>query len=114
MRIIKIFILIVVMFIISRVLKRYRAGDITAREFSLWLLFWFLVSLATIMPQRTDVIAQFLGVARGADLLVYLSIITLFFLVFKIMVKLEQIEKQITRLVRHLALDNNDNQPKDK
>ena len=59
---------------------------------------------AVLVPQQTDVIAQLVGVSRGADLLVYLSILVLFFLAFKILVRLEKIEKDITKIVRHVAL----------
>ena len=103
--IIKIFLLIFILFVLSRIFFRFRAGDITSRELTIWVIFWLLVALAVAVPQQTDTIAQFLGVSRGADLLVYLSILVLFFIVFKIIVKLEKIDKNITKIVRSTALD---------
>jgi hypothetical protein len=106
--IIKFIIIVFIIFVVTRVFSRYLKNDITFRELVLWLIFWALVTLAVLMPQKTDVVAQTLGVSRGADLLVYLSIIVLFFIVFKIIVKLEKIERNITEIVRQDALKKKD------
>ncbi|HLC89743.1 MAG TPA: DUF2304 domain-containing protein [Patescibacteria group bacterium] len=102
--IIKIIIILFIFFVLWRTFSRYLKGDITIRELVIWTVFWLLVSLAAILPQKTDILAQWLGVSRGADLLVYLSIIVLFFVVFRIIVKLEKIDREITRVVRETAL----------
>jgi small membrane protein len=109
--IIQVVILIFIVFVISRVLLRFRAGDITSRELIVWLVFWLAVGAAVLLPQRTDVIAQWVGVERGADLMVYLSIIVLFFVLFKILVRMERIERDITKAVRNEALEDKDKQP---
>ncbi|PIS05550.1 MAG: DUF2304 domain-containing protein [Candidatus Buchananbacteria bacterium CG10_big_fil_rev_8_21_14_0_10_42_9] len=108
--IIKIVLLIFIAFALSRVVLRWRKKDITAREFFVWLVFWVLVAVAVILPQTTDVLAKFVGVSRGADLLVYISIVVLFFGMFKVLVKLESVDKQITELVRKLAIKDSDEQ----
>src|SRR3989338_4971846 len=109
--IIKIIILLFVIFVLWRTTSRYLRGDITVRELIMWVIFWLLVGLAVVLPQKTDIIAQWLGVSRGADLLVYLSIIVLFFVVFRIIVKLEKIDQEITKIVMEAALEN-DNKSK--
>ena len=96
--------LLFILFVLVRIFSRFRSDDITSREFVLWLVFWLLVGVAVLVPKQTDVVANFVGVSRGADLLVYLSILVLFFLAFKILVRLEKIEKGITKIVRHVAL----------
>jgi len=103
--IIKIFILIFILFVLWRTYLRYRKNDITWRELAIWIFFWCLVAGATILPQKTDIIAAWLGVSRGADLLVYISIIALFFLIFRVIVKLEKIDSDVTRVVRRKALE---------
>jgi len=107
--IIKIVIILFILIISWRTVLRFKKNDITSRELIIWLIFWVLVGIATLIPKKTDVIAQFLGVERGADLLVYLSIIVLFFVVFRIIVKLEKIDRALTKIVRNAALkDKND------
>jgi hypothetical protein len=58
------------------------------------------------MPQTTDVVAQFFGVGRGADAVIYIALIGLFFLVFRMYVHIEAVEGEITQLVRKLALED--------
>lgn len=105
--IIKVVIILFVVFVLFRTWLRFKQKDITSRELSIWTIFWLLVVGATLAPQQTDVVAQVVGVGRGADLLVYLSIIALFFLVFKIIVKLEKIDKDVTEVVRNTAINKN-------
>jgi hypothetical protein len=104
--IVKVIIILFVLFVFSKLVARFKAGDITRQEFAIWLVFWTLVIAVTLMPKKTDVLAKLLGVGRGADLLIYISIIVLFFIVFKILVQLEKIDKNITRIVRSSALAN--------
>ena len=111
--IIKVIIIAFVAFVLWRTFIRFRKSEITIQEVVIWSVFWLLVVGVTLVPQQTDTISQYLGVERGADLLVYLSVITLFFLVFRIIVKLEKIDKDITKVVRNTALtDNNGNNDK--
>lgn len=110
--IIKIVIIIFILFVLSRTVMRFKKGDITSRELAIWAVFWLLVAVASALPKKTDIVAQWLGVERGADLLVYLSIIALFFVVFKIIVKLEKIDRDITKVVRNTALDEEDKNSK--
>ncbi len=110
--IIKLVITVFIIFVVSRISLRFKKNDITLREFLIWLLFWVLVAAATWVPKKTDVIAQFLGVERGADLLVYVSIIVLFFIVFKLLTKIEKIDRDVTKIVREIAL--RDDQKKDE
>lgn len=103
--IIQFIILIFIIFVFSRIIYRFKKGDITVRELFIWFIFWLGVAGAVIMPKKTDIIARLVGVERGADLLVYLSIIVLFFIVFKIIVKVEKIDRNITEIVRQAALE---------
>lgn len=99
-------IIIFILFVVWRTIIRFQRKDITSRELVIWLIFWALVAGATLAPKQTDVIAQFVGVERGADLFVYLSIIVLFFVVFRIIVALERIDRDITTVVREVGIKN--------
>lgn len=94
-------------FVLWRTYTRFGENEITGREFSVWVIFWFAVGVAVLVPKKTDLIAQWLGVERGADLLVYLSIVAIFFILFKIMVRQEKIERTNTKLTRFIALSEN-------
>lgn len=104
--IIKVIIILFALFVLFRTFLRLKQKDITLREFIIWTIFWSIIVVATFIPQETDKLAQFVGVERGADLFVYLSIILLYFIVFKIIVKLEKIDRNITKIVRNTAINN--------
>lgn len=108
--IIKFIIIIFVVVVLWRTFWRFKKNDITIQELILWSILWLVVAGATLVPRETDTIAQFVGVERGADLLVYLSILVLFFAVFKIIVKLEKIDRDITKIVRGVAVNKKDDQ----
>ena len=72
----------------------------------LWSIFWLVGGAIVWWPNLTNIIATNLGIGRGADLIFYISIILLFYLIFKIYIKIEKIERNITKLTRKDALDN--------
>jgi small membrane protein len=102
---IQILIILFSLFALNRIRSKFKNKEISNKEFFLWMVFWLLVIGATIWFKQTDIIASFFGVEKGADLAIYISIITLFYLIFKIIVKLDKIEKDITKLVRGVAID---------
>lgn len=75
-------------------------------EFVIWLIFWLAVGIIVWIPNLTNIIATHLGIGRGADLVLYASVIILFYLIFKIYVKLEKMERNITKVVRRESLEN--------
>ncbi len=99
---------IFVLLVLARVVWRYIRHDIRGRELVWWGLFWLAVLAAVAAPQTTDVMAQWVGVARGADLLVYVSVLVLFYIVFRLLIHIERIERDITILSRAVALHHPD------
>ena len=59
-----------------------------------------------IQPDWSSSVARAVGVSRGADLLFYVSHLTLFFIAFVYFVKFKEMEVRFTKLVRQLALEN--------
>ena len=104
MLVIQIVIVAFAIFSLTRVVGRYRHRSITGGEFVLWTLFWLGVGVIVLWPGITTRFAQILGVGRGADAVFYLSLVVLFYLVFRLHLKNRALEQQITTLVRKLAL----------
>lgn len=101
-------------FAMSRVVFRYRKEGLALLELVWWLVFWGAVIVAALLPDVTNIIAQFVGVGRGADLVTYISIIVLFYIVFKLLGRVYKIERDITNIVRKSAIDEPFNVPKKK
>ena len=101
---IQIFLLAVVIFEISRVCLRLKEGVITTRMAFFWFLIWVAALVGIALPATTTKIAEFFGVGRGVDIIVYISLALLFYLVFRIYVMIEDLRHQITYIIREIAL----------
>jgi small membrane protein len=103
---IKIILIFFIVFAIFKVALRYRDKIISLQEFLLWTFFWLLVALLVIFPEITSYAANLVGVGRGVDLVVYLAILILFYLSFRLLSRQDKMDKDLTKLVRKIALDN--------
>jgi hypothetical protein len=72
----------------------------------LWLAFWVTGIFAVLDLNLLEKTANFIGIGRGADLVLYLSIILIFYLIFVLFVKIDEVNKTLTRIVRREALRN--------
>ncbi len=72
--------------------------------FAFWSVLFTSAIFAVFLPSQTTKIAEFVGIGRGVDLMVYASIVILFYLVFRTYILLEDIRHEITQAVREIAL----------
>ncbi len=84
--------------------RRQRQGAIRLFEGLAWSTVWIAAAIVVARPEVTTSLAQFLGVGRGADLILYAAIITLLILVFQLHIAHHKLERQLTQLVRQQAL----------
>jgi hypothetical protein len=87
-----------------RVFHRFRRGGLPLLHLALWSLVWTGVMFVSLQPNATSAVARVLGVGRGADAVIYLALVLLFYVVFRVLGKIENLDRQITRLVRATAL----------
>jgi hypothetical protein len=107
---IQIILIIFIIFAISKVALRYKDKIISLQEFILWTVFWLMVGFVVLFPESTSLVANWVGVGRGVDLVIYISVLILFYLVFRTLVRLDKIEKDITKIVRQTALNKEEKQ----
>jgi hypothetical protein len=91
-------------FAMSRIVIRYRRGGMRMLHLGMWLLFWVCVVVVAVHPDTTGLFARWLGVGRGVDIAMYLSILMIFYLLFRSFAKIEDLDRQLTRVVRADAL----------
>jgi hypothetical protein len=101
---------IVVLFLISRVGTRFKNKEITFKEAVFWGVLWFGVGIVVLFPDIADTIASRIGIqtATGIDLVVYIAVGLAFYLIFRMFVHIERLERDITKVVRHIALKDKD------
>lgn len=102
--VVQIIFIVFLLFPISRVFLRFKEGQLAPPFFIFWLSVWTSALLVLIFPNLTTKIARTVGISRGIDVVVYLSIALLFYLVFRIYVSLENMRKEISEIVRIISL----------
>lgn len=100
------FLILFFIFALFKVIGRFKKGEIKIFNTVIWSLFWLSAAIVVLYPGLAVYLAKFLGVGRGVDAIIYFAIAGLFFLVFRLWVRIEKIEKNLTRVVRQDALDN--------
>lgn len=101
----QIIVLLIIAWFIFRLYWQKKKNHIGVNEFLFWLIFWLIAAGLIIFIRYIDKLAAGLGFsASGIEILIYLSIASLFYFVFRLRLRFEKIEKDITKIVKHLAL----------
>lgn len=80
--------------------------SVTRREGLLWTALCVAAALAVLWPGSISAVARRLGIGRGADLVSYLAVVVLFVGFLATYVRLRALRRQLTLLVRRLALSD--------
>lgn len=87
---------------------RYKNDSFSNSVFALWTIVWIIIIIVTLFPTLTTQFANFFGLGRGLDSVYIVSILFLFYIVFKLYNKIEQQKKRINELVSQLTLKDNE------
>jgi hypothetical protein len=100
----QIIILVLLLVAWASVAYSLKRKKISRGEFFLWSILWITLLLASIFPNAFSWLSEILGIGRVVDLIIYGSVFLLFLLVFKLFVKIDSQEKEMTKLVREIAI----------
>ncbi|MBO5840269.1 MAG: DUF2304 family protein [Methanobrevibacter sp.] len=84
--------------------RRLRVKKITPATFVLWVLVCIVVNFFAFAPRFSDPLAGFFGFGRGLDLLLVLGYALLVYAIFRLYVKIDELNRNTTELVRALAI----------
>ena len=102
--VLRIFILIFVLVSLAKVAVVFRRGQLRRGPLVLWGVLWLGIALVALIPDLSSRLARYLGVGRGADLVVYGSILFLFYIVFRLVIKQSYLEREIADLAGAAAI----------
>lgn len=103
---------IIVIFIWRLTLQKNK-NKISRNEFYLWLTFWLLGLIAIIFIKQIDNLVEWLGFSSGGiNFLLYLTVMGLFYLVFKLRLTIAKLDASLTKIARQIALDNQEKSKK--
>ncbi len=103
---------LIIAVIIWRQAVRLKNKELTVKQFAGWLVIWLAGLIIVIWPNSTAWLAGIVGVGRGSDLVIYLSVIFIIYFLFRILLRIEKIEKNLTKLTREDAIKTYDSSAK--
>jgi hypothetical protein len=105
MRPVQFFLLPCVLFALAKVIRVYKQQSMRTIQFLLWALVWIGSAFIVAFPDATSFLAHIVGIGRGADLIIYTSLLVVFYLIFRIHLMLDRLEQEVTEIVRAIALE---------
>ncbi len=94
----------IIIFIIFKTLKSFKRGNLSKIFTIIWLFFWIIILFLIFQQGILTGIANLIGIGRGVDLAIYLSIIIIFYLIYKILEHQNNIDQKITEIIRENAI----------
>jgi hypothetical protein len=108
---IRIILTIFALFAWTRVVLRFRDRAVNFKELAFWTLVWLGAIIIIFVPYKTTILAHLLGMERGFDAMALIAIMILFYAVYRLYIKTNETEQEITRLIRQIALKLDANKP---
>lgn len=98
MSLIKILTVLFVIFAGSRVILRFHDKAIGYMSFFFWSGVWTAVLLVVFRPTLADRVATLFGISQGVNAMFFFAIILIFYLLFRLYIKLDNLDQLITQL----------------
>lgn len=101
--ILKILAIIFVLFVASRAYLRFKDKSLNIQSLVFWGIIWVSILAFVFDPKISDEIAKFVGLQRGTDTIFFFAIILLFYLIFRLYVKIDKVDKDVTKIVTEIS-----------
>lgn len=92
---------------------RFRESKMSPGMLVIWSVIWIILIALSIFPAGTMYFARLTGIGRGLDVILILGLIGCYYLIFRIYSMIENIEQEITTLVREIALEKDNSRKKE-
>ena len=102
---IQILLFLFILFALSRSVLRFREGKIRRLEFVFWVLLWVTSGIAILAPETVGYFSLFFGIGRPVDLIMYVAIVVVFYLNFRLYIAHDATQQEISKLVREIAIE---------
>ncbi|WP_409199472.1 DUF2304 family protein [Methanobrevibacter sp. DSM 116169] len=85
---------------------RFRDNKMSLMSFLLWAFLLLIILLFALDPSLSNILADIFGITRGLDFIIIISILGLLYLSIKLFFRMENLQQDINKLVRELAIRN--------
>ncbi len=76
----------------------------TMWEGALWTIFWTSIAYISLVPSSLQYLSSITGIKKNENAATITAIGVLFFVVFYMIIRLEEMEQRLTRVIRGKAL----------
>lgn len=90
--------------LIISTIKKYLSKKIMLIQLFVLIFGWLIVATIIIFPNLTQYAANLVGIGRGADLVIYISLILIFSMLLMLISRSVDLERKMTQIVRIMAL----------
>jgi small membrane protein len=101
---ITIIVTVVAVLVIMRIVLNAMQHRIARPAGIFWTIVWLGIIVVFWSPDIASRLALIVGIGRGADLVLYSAIMVIVYLLYKLFIRCERLEHEITTLTRELAL----------
>ncbi len=91
-----------------KVIIKIRIGQLSIRESLFWISAWVFGGIVISYPGISVKISDLFGISRGVDLVIYSSIIFLYYISYKIYLKIDSLQRKIKELSTKIAIKEKD------
>lgn len=85
--------------------RQYRRKEVSKYWATSFTLLWVVVIVVAAIPNSTNAVANFVGIGRGADMIVYSAIVILTYAVYRLIIREQRLSEEMTELVRAVAIE---------
>ena len=90
-----------------KIFRQYAKKQRLIRSTVIWLSFWIIISFLAVVPHDTSVsLANILGFKDNINAVIFIALAVLFLFNMFFTATIEKLEKQMTEVVRKLAIEN--------
>jgi hypothetical protein len=87
--------------------RQYRRGNNTLFETLLWSSLWIFIAIVAIFPNKTTLfLSRTIGIKDHINAIIFIGLAISFFLNFRMFNSVKRMNRQITELVRKIAIEN--------
>ena len=100
----RIFVVIFAILVVSKSYLSYRSKKESLTMTVFWSLTWILICSVTFYPHLIDVVLVDPRARGGAGTVLGIGLIFIYFVIYRVYIKADRIEKQLSKIVRDIAL----------
>jgi len=108
----QIIVILITIIFLGKAISHFLRKEQTIRETITVFAFWIGVNVFTLFPDTFDKVISYLGFSDYINAIIFFALVVLFYIVFQLILAIDNLQKEISRLVRALALKD-DKEKKD-